>query len=108
MNEDFLVSKRTGTSSSWTLTTRLGQMLQEAEKRYGRRDREFTLLGIESPRVLIQYTGPSRPAASTAGGHQRPHRPPTQPINSPVHPKSTHGQTMGFGSWLGQYNAQAA
>ena len=61
MNEDFLVSKRTGTSSSWTLTTRLGQMLQEAEKRYGRRDREFTLLGIESPRVLIQYTGPSHP-----------------------------------------------
>src|SRR5438552_2311981 len=32
---------------TYTLTQRLGNLLFEAEERYGRRDREWTLLGIE-------------------------------------------------------------
>ena len=32
---------------SWTLVSRLGLFLKEAEKRYGRRDMAWTLLGIE-------------------------------------------------------------
>lgn len=32
---------------TWTLTTRLGQMLREAEGRFGKRDRSYTILGIE-------------------------------------------------------------
>src|SRR5437763_957372 len=33
--------------NSYTLTTRLGQMLREAEARYGPRDQSFTILGVE-------------------------------------------------------------
>ena len=32
---------------SWTLTTRLGMMLQDAEARFGQRDLSYTFLGIE-------------------------------------------------------------
>lgn len=32
---------------SWTLTTLMGQMLDEAEALYGRRDMDWTLLGVE-------------------------------------------------------------
>ncbi len=32
---------------SWTLTTRLGEMLRIAEEMYGPRDKEYTILGIE-------------------------------------------------------------
>lgn len=32
---------------SWTLASRLGQLLATAEERYGSRDREFTILGAE-------------------------------------------------------------
>lgn len=32
---------------SWTLISRLGQMLQIAEKRFGERDKSYTILGIE-------------------------------------------------------------
>lgn len=33
--------------SSWTLAARLGDMLMEAEKRFGERDKEYSILGIE-------------------------------------------------------------
>jgi hypothetical protein len=32
---------------TWTLTTRLGDMLNKAEDAYGQRDKSFTILGIE-------------------------------------------------------------
>lgn len=32
---------------AWTITSRLGQALDEAEKRYGPRDPSFTILGVE-------------------------------------------------------------
>jgi len=32
---------------AWTLTTRLGDMIAEVEKRYGQRDQSWTVLGIE-------------------------------------------------------------
>ena len=61
MNEDFFISKPIGTAASFTLTTRLGEMLRMAEERYGQRDCEFTLLGIEFwPGVPhLWFPGPS-------------------------------------------------
>ena len=38
---------------SWTLTTRLGQMLRMAEDEFGARDKSYTILGIE-----FQESGP--------------------------------------------------
>lgn len=32
---------------SWTLTSRLGQMLREAQEKYGKRDLSYTILGVE-------------------------------------------------------------
>jgi hypothetical protein len=40
---------------SWTLTTLMGKMLDEAETLYGRRDMDWTLLGVEF------FTGASQP-----------------------------------------------
>lgn len=44
---------------TWTLTTRLGDMIAEVEKRYGQRDQSWTVLGIEfSPKgPQIWYPG---------------------------------------------------
>ncbi len=45
----------TSAGYTWTLTSRLGKMLQMAEEMYGPRDREYTILGIEfvgdNPRI---------------------------------------------------------
>src|SRR5262245_12248896 len=41
--EHFLVTP----VSQWTLTSQLGRMLFDAETRYGPRDKEWTVLGIE-------------------------------------------------------------
>jgi hypothetical protein len=47
---------------TWTLTTRLGELLSLAEARYGPRDRSYTLLGVEfcatGPRIW--YPGDRR------------------------------------------------
>lgn len=32
---------------SWTITTQLGRILQVAEEKYGKRDKSFTILGVE-------------------------------------------------------------
>ncbi len=37
----------TGSGWTWTLTSRLGQLLAEAEIRYGPRDHSYTILGVE-------------------------------------------------------------
>ncbi|WMD24007.1 hypothetical protein RAS12_30715 (plasmid) [Achromobacter seleniivolatilans] len=42
-----LIAKRIPNGYSWTLVTRLGDMLAKAEHAYGRRDQSYTLLGIE-------------------------------------------------------------
>ena len=39
--------EKTNDGWSWTLTTRLGEMLRDLEERYGQRDRAWTPLGIE-------------------------------------------------------------
>lgn len=45
---DHLFNTYTASSgSSWTLTTRTGQMLRELEERFGPRDKSWTLLGVE-------------------------------------------------------------
>lgn len=36
-----------GTGCTWTLSSRLGQMLREAEEQFGERDKSYTILGIE-------------------------------------------------------------
>lgn len=42
-----LIAQRTGTGYSWTLASRLGQMLAMAEERFGERDLSYTVLGVE-------------------------------------------------------------
>ena len=56
----FTASRLTDGSSSWTLVTRLGQMLSRAENLYGPRDRSWTILGIEFglvPPPMIWFPG---------------------------------------------------
>lgn len=47
--------------STWTLTSRLGWLLQQAEQQFGSRDQSYTLLGIEfgedGPMVWYPSTG---------------------------------------------------
>ncbi|MBW3622320.1 MAG: hypothetical protein KY468_02805 [Armatimonadetes bacterium] len=47
---------------TWTLASRLGEMLRRLEERYGPRDSSFTLLGIEFEETgpLIWFPGASR------------------------------------------------
>ena len=57
-----LVAKPTGSGYTWTLTSRLAQALREAEKRYGERDKKWTILGVEftaekQPQVWYPYSG---------------------------------------------------
>ena len=42
-----LIAQKIENGYSWTLTTRLGHMLHDAENRYGVRDKNYTILGIE-------------------------------------------------------------
>ncbi len=42
-----LLAKPITQGFTWTLTSRLAQALREAEKRYGERDRHWTILGVE-------------------------------------------------------------
>jgi hypothetical protein len=49
---DFIATSIQG-GFSWTLTTRLGEMLRMAEAEFGERDKSYTILGIE-----FQESGP--------------------------------------------------
>ncbi|MCK5902808.1 MAG: hypothetical protein KAG28_06640 [Cocleimonas sp.] len=42
-----ILAKETKTGFTWTLTSRLSDVLQNAEQRYGKRDQSWTILGIE-------------------------------------------------------------
>jgi len=42
-----ILAKETNSGFTWTLTSRLGEILHNAEKRYGERDKSWTILGIE-------------------------------------------------------------
>jgi hypothetical protein len=41
------ISTQIPNGHSWTITTKLGRILQEAESKYGERDKSFTILGVE-------------------------------------------------------------
>lgn len=49
------------TGNSWTLATRLGDMLYKAEEKYGQRDQSWTVLGVEfgigNPRIWFPTQG---------------------------------------------------
>jgi hypothetical protein len=42
-----ILANRTETGFTWTVVSRLSEILQNAEKRYGKRDPSWTLLGVE-------------------------------------------------------------
>ncbi len=42
-----ILAKETNSGFTWTLTSRLGEILHNAEKRYGERDKSWTILGVE-------------------------------------------------------------
>ena len=57
-----LLANPTGTGYTWTLTSRVAQALKEAEKHYGKRDKSWTILGVEftskgQPQVWYPYSG---------------------------------------------------
>jgi hypothetical protein len=41
---------------TWTIVSRLGDMLNEVEKLYGKRDNDFTILGIEIANIRQPHT----------------------------------------------------
>lgn len=47
MNVSLLTAREIPNGYTWTLTSRLGDMLSLAEKMFGPRNKEFTILGIE-------------------------------------------------------------
>lgn len=47
INPALLFARKTEDGYSWTLVSRLGDMLQMAEETYGPRDKDYTILGIE-------------------------------------------------------------
>jgi hypothetical protein len=56
----FVSATHEGGGNSWTLVTRLGQMLSRAENLYGPRDRSWTILGVEfgpGPYPAIWFPG---------------------------------------------------
>ena len=57
-----LITSKTPDGYSWTLTTRLGKMLNRAQADYGPRDESYTILGIEfeSNAPQIWYPGNCR------------------------------------------------
>ncbi|HIO91502.1 MAG TPA: hypothetical protein EYG68_01500 [Leucothrix mucor] len=57
-----ILAKETNTGFTWTLTSRLGEILHNAEQRYGKRDTSWTILGIEftnQNQPEIWYPSPS-------------------------------------------------
>lgn len=58
---------------SWTLTTRLGGLLAEAEQRYGPRDLTYTILGVEfgGDRPGLWYPGDRRHISIRLSDHAR-------------------------------------
>lgn len=50
---DFLLAKELKHGFTWTLPSRLGDMLADAEMMFGERDHSWTILGIE-----FALTGP--------------------------------------------------
>ena len=47
VNSELLVTQRLPNGYTWTLASRLGEMLQMAEDLFGQRDSSYTILGIE-------------------------------------------------------------
>ena len=49
VNSELLITERLpdGSGYTWTLASRLGEMLQMAEELFGRRDPSYTILGVE-------------------------------------------------------------
>ncbi|WP_408096602.1 hypothetical protein ACJVC5_16310 [Peredibacter sp. HCB2-198] len=47
MNESLITAKEIPNGFTWTLASRLGDMLTYAEEMYGPRNKDFTILGIE-------------------------------------------------------------
>ena len=47
LDPTLLFAHKTADGYSWTLISRLGFMLQTAEKMYGPRDKDYTILGVE-------------------------------------------------------------
>src|SRR3990167_6713780 len=54
-----LIAKPITSGYTWTLTSRLGSLLQLAESQFGARDKDYTILGIEfgSTGPFIWYPG---------------------------------------------------
>ncbi len=60
-NNQRLVAHAVEQGYTWTFTSKLGQILQDAEQHYGKRDHSWTLLGIEfssdqQPKVWYPYS----------------------------------------------------
>jgi hypothetical protein len=60
-NNQRLVAHAVKQGYTWTFTSKLGQILQDAEQHYGKRDHSWTLLGIEfssdhQPKVWYPYS----------------------------------------------------
>ena len=59
INNDLLVSQALSDNSgyTWTLASRLGEMLHKAEELFGERDCSYTILGMEfgpcTPQMLV-------------------------------------------------------
>lgn len=64
LETDLIIARRLAdeTGWTWTLASRLGEMLNDAEQRYGERDKSYTALGIEfsGDRPRIWYPGNRR------------------------------------------------
>ena len=47
LNHNSFIASPIGGGYSWSLTSRLGHMLRTAEERFGVRDKDYSVLGIE-------------------------------------------------------------
>lgn len=55
-----MISQQISNGYSWTLTTKLGHILKQAESLFGQRDMSYTILGVEFyhlPRPQVWYPG---------------------------------------------------
>lgn len=57
-----ILARQTSTGYTWTLASRLGALLIEAQKQFGERDKEWTLLGVDftkdpSPSIWYPFSG---------------------------------------------------
>lgn len=59
INSELFFAHKTKVGYTWTLATRLGFMLREAEEMYGPRDKDYTILGVEfvGDNARIWYPG---------------------------------------------------